>query len=120
MLQVLVQDVARNASMTGSPKLQELKGMRNHAFENVVDETGIFEDAPPKPKRKKLHHDQVVTTAVLGTPINILYPKFRGDTSDILVEMEASMLEAVFQFLLPDAENHKSSQERLAKRSRGA
>ena len=120
LLQVLVQDVAKNGSLSGSPKLKELKSMRNHAFANSLDESGIFEDAPAKTKSRKLHQDQVVSMAVLGTETNILYPKFRGDTADILVEMQAPMLEAVFKFLLPDAESQQSehSQERLAKRSK--
>ena len=92
---------ARNASLAGGSKMQELKHMRNAQLSHTPGE-----EAPAKRRRCV---ETVVEVDVHGTLVSLLCPSKRPQLADVMVKLEPQMLSAVFKFLLPDCLEETSS-----------
>ena len=97
---------ARNSSLAGGSKMQELKNMRNAKMSHTPDEAEDGEEAPPK-RRKCV--EKVVEVDVHGNMVSMLCPSRRPQLADLMVKMEPKMRAAVFKFLLPDCLEETSS-----------
>ena len=103
----------KNASLSGGSKLNDLKLKRNKQLglgdpqeewpHEEMDEPG------PAPSKKKKLMETAISIDVDGTPVTILCPAKRAQSSDLLVKLDAKMLEAVFQYVQDDRESQISS-----------
>ena len=108
-----------NASLSGSGKLQELKDMRNSklgltpaAADGTADvENETAEAGQESGGQKKKHKGQsmVVSLCVDGTDCSILCPPKRAANSDLAVQIDSQMLNAVFTYIQDDCQNNSSS-----------
>ncbi|CAL1149296.1 unnamed protein product [Cladocopium goreaui] len=89
---------ARNASLAGGPKMQELKNLRNSKLSHTPAE--VQDEEPPAKRRRSM--ETVVEVDVHGTLVSLLCPSKRPQVADVMVKMDPQMLSAVFKFLLPD------------------
>ena len=124
IMQLVLQNPKKNASLTHSASLAALKTKRNETAIALLKK-GKSEDTNENmmgmqvnTKKKKVPHADLVCTIDVGdVPCDILYPHFRGDTSDLLVSMKPEMIQAVCKFLSEDCQDMKAMPaERKTKR----
>ena len=98
----------KNASLTNSGLLQELKTKRDDALTKSLmptpHEEGLGNENAKKQKPAKQTMDIVVQIGVDGTMVHCLCPKSRGTSNELMVEMDMDQLTAVFQHLQPDTQ----------------
>ena len=109
----------RNASLSGSAKLQELKSMRNSQLGLGPHGAGCIDDAENEEEQagdciggqKKKHKGQsiIVNICVDGTDCSILCPPKRVANSDLVVKIDPEMLNAIFTYIQEDCQNNSSS-----------
>ena len=96
----------KNASLTSSELLQELKTKRDDALTMSLrptpDEEGLGNENGKSQKPAKQTMDMVVQIDVGGPMVHCLCPKSRGTNNELMVEMHMGQLTAVFQHLQPD------------------
>ena len=97
---------ARNASLAGGSKMQELKHIGNAQLSHTPGEPEAGEEAPAKRRRCV---ETVVEVDVHGTLVSLLCPSKRPQLADVMAKLEPQMLSAVFKFLLPDCLEETSS-----------
>lgn len=116
IMQLLLQHPKKNASLTRSANLVALKTKRNEAAMAVLNKRKSEDtndntmglQANTKKKSKVPHGDIVCTIDVGGVACDVLYTNFRGETSDLLVSMEPTMIAAVCNFLLEECQDMKA------------
>lgn len=105
---VIHGSTAKNASMSQSKKMLELKAMRNEKLDNHEKEgKGEWksqdddDDAGDrKPKRKAVQlQENLVEVTINNTPVQILCPPKRVQAADVCVKLDKAQLSAVFLFL---------------------
>ena len=91
---------SKNASMANNDNLQQLKKQRNEAVEGPEDAWGgDGEEVEPPEKKQKVSEEAIVHIKVGETDVAVMCPAKRSSTSDLLVQLDPTMLEAVFVFL---------------------
>lgn len=102
----------RNASLSGGQKLQGLKDQRNKALQAAMEQNwkdeGHEGEEPPK-KKPRVGEDQVLKITVGDVEVAILCPQKRASTSDLLVQLDSGMLDAVFKHLQDDCQSCNST-----------
>ena len=92
----------KNASLSSSGKLKELKDLRNAKLGIAAEETEEGQgQGDPALKKRKLS-EVVVTFAVDGVDIKCLCPQKRAALADLQIELDTSMLAAVISALKED------------------
>ena len=61
------------------------------------------------PSKKKKLMETAINIDVDGTPVTILCPAKRAQSSDLLVKLDAKMLETGFRYVQDDRESQSSS-----------
>ena len=125
IMQLVLPNPKKNASLTHNDNLLALKTKRNEAAMTMLNkrkcddtnENTMGLQANTKKKSKVPHGDMVCTIDVAGVACDILYSHFRGDTSDLLVSMQPTMIAAVCKCLSESCQDMTSMPaERKAKR----
>ena len=90
----------KNMSLSGGQKMEDLKQLRLDALsEAEATMWGESEDQPPQ-KKKKVGEHIVVEISVEGVGVSLLCSRKRSSNSDLLVLLEPSMLQAVFDYCI--------------------
>ena len=113
----------KNASLTNSALLQELKTKRDDALTKSLmptpDEEGLGNENAKKQKPATQTIDMVVQIDVGGTMVHCLCPKSRGTNNELMVEMDMCQLNGIFQHLQPDTQEITlQSPKKIKKRKR--
>ena len=88
--------------------MEDLKQLRLDALsEAEATMWGESEDQPPQ-KKKKVGEHIVVEISVEGVGVSLLCSRKRSSNSDLLVLLEPSMLQAVFDYLQEDCGSCKA------------
>eukprot|EP00438_Fugacium_kawagutii_P033603 Skav205150 [mRNA] locus=scaffold593:228606:229007:- [translate_table: standard] len=108
---IICGKIAKNASLSGGQKLEALKELRNKAWQQSKEqnwEDEGQEEEPPQKKHRK-SEEQVVKITVDDVEVACLCPEKRTLTSDLIVQLDAGMLSAVFKHLQSDCESCTST-----------
>ena len=105
---LICPDAPKNASLSSSEKLNELKSLRNQKLgledDLAADDWQLEDEAEngPSAKKKRGPGPTTVGIDVKGVMVKLLVPGKRASKADLCVSIDAGMLEAVFEFVKPD------------------
>ena len=113
MNQMVHGKVDKNASFSNHPKFQDFIAKRNQVWAKEETEDQVWdaanEDEPkPSAKKRKREDPEVVSVPLAGVAISCLMQGQRPTKSDVVVPLEASQLEPIFELLQEDADQLKA------------
>ena len=110
----LLQDdyKGKNVSLSGCPKIQELKNLRNDQLTKAQGGQGKKDEASAEPAMKKKRiGETVVNFEINGVEVSCLCPAKRAALSDLQIELQPAMISAVITALRAASKDEKKPED---------